>query len=228
MQSTEVIKNMHISDGVLSAPVLAAGWIITAVFIALAIRWSKKRGIEVEVIPKLSVMTAVFFVVCLVHIPIGPTCVHFILAGLLGIILGILSYPAIFIGLVLQAFLFQFGGITTIGINTVNVGIPALVAYVIFQWGMKLGMKSELLSSRKEFSAGVFGAIAGGVAVFLVAIFTAGALIVSGENFTEVAVAIIGAHIPVMIIEAIVVGFIVTFLVRVKPEVIGSLGGDKK
>jgi len=63
---------MHISDGVLSAPVLAAGWIITAVFIALAIRWSKKKGIEVEVIPKLSVMTAVFFVVCLVHIPIGP------------------------------------------------------------------------------------------------------------------------------------------------------------
>ena len=52
---------MHISDGVLSAPVLAAGWIITAVFIALAIWWSKKKGIEVEVIPKLSMMTAVFF-----------------------------------------------------------------------------------------------------------------------------------------------------------------------
>ncbi|MCD6203139.1 MAG: hypothetical protein J7I99_02115 [Methanophagales archaeon] len=40
-------------------------WIITAVFIALAIWWSKKKGIEVEVIPKLSMMTAVFFVVCL-------------------------------------------------------------------------------------------------------------------------------------------------------------------
>ena len=55
----------HISDGVLSAPVLAVRWIITAVFIALAIWWSKKKGIEVEVIPKLSMMTAVFFVVCL-------------------------------------------------------------------------------------------------------------------------------------------------------------------
>jgi len=31
-----------------------------------------------------------------------------------------------------------------------------------------------------------------------------------------------------MIIEAIVVGFIITFLVKVKPEVIGSLGRDKK
>jgi cobalt/nickel transport system permease protein len=215
---------MHISDGVLSAPVLAVGWIITAVFIALAIRWSKKKGIEVEVIPKLSVMAAVFFVVCLVHIPIGPTCVHFILAGLLGIILGILAYPAIFIGLVLQAFLFQFGGITTIGVNTVNVGIPALIAYVIFQ----RGMKSELLSSRGGFSAGVFGAIAGGVAVLMVAVFTAGALIASGEEFTGVATALVVAHIPVMIIEAIVIGFIVTFLVRVKPEVIGSLGGNKK
>jgi len=119
---------MHISDGVLSAPVLAVGWIITAVFIAIAIWWSKKKGIEVEAIPKLSVMTAVFFVVCLVHIPIGPTCVHLILAGLLGIILGILAFPAIFIGLVLQAFLFQFGGRTTRRINTMNVGIPALFA----------------------------------------------------------------------------------------------------
>ncbi len=40
---------MHISDGVLSAPVLAAGWAITVVFIAIAIWWSKKKGIEVVV-----------------------------------------------------------------------------------------------------------------------------------------------------------------------------------
>jgi len=215
---------MHISDGVLSAPVLAVGWIITAVFIAIAIWWSKKKGIEVEVIPKLSVMTAVFFVVCLVHIPIGPTCVHFIAAGLLGIILGILAFPAIFIGLVLQVFLFQFGGITTLGINTMNVGIPALFAYVLFNEGYKSG----ILSSKKEVSAGVFGALASGLAVFLIAVFTAGALIASGEQFTGVAVTLVVAHIPVMIIEAIVVGFIVAFLVRVKPELIGSLGGEKK
>jgi len=99
-----------------------------------------------------------------------------------------------------------------------------LIAYVIFQ----RGMKSELLSSRGGFSAGVFGAIAGGVAVLMVAVFTAGALIASGEEFTGVATALVVAHIPVMIIEAIVIGFIVTFLVRVKPEVIGSLGGNKK
>ncbi len=217
-------KNMHISDGVLSAPVLAVGWIITAVFIAIAIWWSKKKGIEVEVIPKLSVMTAVFFVVCLVHIPIGPTCVHLIFAGLLGIILGILAFPAIFIGLVLQAFLFQFGGITTLGINTMNVGIPALFAYVIFNGGRKSG----ILSSKKEASAGIFGALAGGLAVVLVAVFTAGALIASGEQFFVVAVALVVAHIPVMIIEAIVVGFIIAFLVKVKPELIGSLGGERK
>jgi hypothetical protein len=31
-----------------------------------------------------------------------------------------------------------------------------------------------------------------------------------------------------MIIEAAVVGSVVAFLARVKPELIGSLGGDKK
>jgi len=215
---------MHISDGVLSAPVLAAGWAITVIFIAIAIWWSKKKGIEVEIIPKLSLMAAVFFVVCLIHIPIGPTCVHFMLAGLMGIILGIFAFPAIFIGLVLQAFLFQFGGITTIGINTVDVGIPALVAYVIF----KGGCKSGILSSRKVASAGIFGAVAGGVAVLLVAVFTAVVLIASGEQFFGVAIALVVAHIPVMIIEAVVTGSVVAFLVKVKPELIGSLGGEEK
>jgi cobalt/nickel transport system permease protein len=219
-----VIKGMHISDGVLSVPVLAAGWAITVVFIAIAIWWSRKKGIEVEVIPKLSLMAAVFFVACLVHIPIGPTSVHLILAGLMGIILGILAFPAIFIGLVLQAFLFQFGGITTIGINTVDVGIPALIAYVIFKGGCKLG----IVSSRKGAAEGIFGAVAGGVAVLLVAVFTAVALIASDEQFFGVAIALVVAHIPVMMIEAVVTGSVVVFLVKVKPELIGRLGGDEK
>jgi len=210
---------MYIADGVLSAPVLAAGWAITVVFISFAIWWIKKKGIEVEVIPKLSVMTAVFFAASLLHIPIGPTCVHLIFAGLFGIVLGLLAYPAIFIGFVLQAFLFQHGGITTIGINTTIVGIPALIAHLIFRKGSTLG----ILSSKKMDLEGILGALVTGLAVLLVAVFAALALIASGEQFFGVALVLVVAHIPVMIIEAAVVGSLVAFLVKVKPELIRSL-----
>jgi cobalt/nickel transport system permease protein len=64
---------VHISDGILSLPVLAAGWAITIALLAVAIWWSKKKGNLEEEIPKLSVMTAAFFVASLIHIPVGPT-----------------------------------------------------------------------------------------------------------------------------------------------------------
>ena len=216
---------VHISDGILSLPVLAAGWAITFALLAVAIWWSKKKGNLEEEIPKLSVMTAAFFVASLVHIPVGPTSAHFILNGLVGVILGIFAFPAIFIGVALQAFLFQHGGVSTIGINTANIGISGLIAFVIFKWGNKVGM----LVMRKELSVWIFGALAGGMAVFLAVIFTAFSLILSSkEAFFAIAIVMTIAHIPIIIIEAIVTGSIVVFLLKVKPELIGGLGDDKK
>ena len=210
---------VHISDGVLSLPVLAVGWAITVILIAAALWWSKRKGNIEEEIPKLSVMTAAFFVASLVHIPVGPTSVHFILNGLVGVTLGILAYPAIFIGVLLQAVLFQHGGITTIGINTVNMGIAALIAAGVFHGGNKVGG----FVLRKNISCGIFGALAGGLAVFLAVIFTAFSLILtSKEAFFAVATVFAVTHIPVIVVEAVVVGSIVTFLVVVKPELIGG------
>ncbi len=215
---------VHISDGILSLPVLAAGWAITVALIGVALWWSKKEGNLEEEIPKLSVMTAAFFVASLIHIPVGPTSAHFILNGLVGVILGIFAFPAIFIGIVLQALLFQHGGITTIGINTVNMGISALIAYGIFKWGSKVCRSIK----GKDISIWIFGALAGGAGVFLAVIFTAFSLILSSkEAFFAIAIALAIAHIPIIVIEAIVTGSIVVFLMRVKPELIGSLGDDE-
>lgn len=212
---------VHISDGILSLPVLAAGWAITIALIAVTLWWSKRKGSIIEEIPRLSVMTSAFFVASLLHIAIGPTSVHLILSGLVGVILGILAYPAIFIGLILQAFLFGHGGVTTIGINTVVMGIPALIAYGIFKAGSKLGFL------RKGVSETIFGAIAGGVAVALAVLFLVICLLTTGKEFSGVASLVAVAHIPIIIIEAVIVGSVVAFLARVKPELI-QIGGERK
>jgi cobalt/nickel transport system permease protein len=199
---------MHISDGVLNAPVLIGGFIGTA-----ALTVATMRKMELEEIPKISVITSVFFVSSLIHVPIGPTSVHLILNGLAGVVLGWRAFPAILVGLILQAILFGHGGVTVIGVNTLMMGGGGLIAYMLWRQRRRFNFK------RREL---VFGAIAGAAGVASSGIILALALITTGEVFHAVAGAVLLAHIPVIIIEAGVVGASAEFLSRVKPDVLAD------
>ncbi len=200
---------MHISDGVLPLPVVLAGWIITIILLAVTLRWAGKQGDIAKQIPKLAVLTSAFFVASLIHIDIPPSSAHLILNGLLGIILGPLSYVAMFIGLTLQALLFQHGGLTVIGINTLNIGIPAIICYFIF-----------LAGYRRRVPLPVLGGLCCGLAVFLTVICLVAVLVISGEQFVSVAALLAVAHIPIMIAEAVVGGVVIGYIARVKPELL--------
>lgn len=200
---------MHISDGVLSAPVWIGGYVVTAVISA-----TTSRKMNAEDVPKVAVMTSVFFVASLIHIPIGPTSIHLILNGLAGIILGPLAFVSVLLGLFLQAILFQHGGITTIGVNCLIMGIPALLASSMFNFHNYFHFKSKEI---------IFAAIAGGISVSLSTIFLAGFLVAAGNKFIGVAKYAALAHFPVIVIETIITAFIVSFLIKVKP---GMLKGD--
>ena len=199
---------VHISDGILAPWLWGSGWVITAAILAYTL-----KKMKIDDVPKLSVITAAVFVASLIHFQAGPTSVHLVLSGFAGVTLGILAYPCIFIALVMQAFLFQHGGVTTIGINTVNMGVPALISFFIFKAGMKLNIgisKNEIL----------FGAIAGGTAVALAVLLLAVELLVTGEELAEVTTVVVLAHIPVILVEAIFTGVIVGFFATVKPEML--------
>lgn len=200
---------MHISDGILSTPVLAAGFVGTAIIAGVTL-----RKMDMEEIPKVSVVTAAFFVASLIHIPVGVTSIHLILNGLVGITLGLRSFPAIMLALVLQALLFGHGGVTVIGVNSIMLGGGGLVAYFIWQL-------------RHRFPAGpkrepVFGGIAAAVSVIFSGIILALALVTTGEEFRATAGYALAAHLPVMIIEGIVVGACARFLTKVKPEILAG------
>ena len=201
---------MHISDGVLSAPVSIGGYAVAVGILALSV-----RKMRMDEVPKVSVVTAVFFVASLIHIPIGPTSVHLILNGLAGVILGWSAFISIFFGIALQSILLQHGGITAIGANACMMGLPAFAAYVIF--------KVRSLTQFK-YKEATFGAIAGAVAVLLAAVLLALALITTGEEFLIIAKLAVLAHIPVMVVEGIIIGFCAAFLARVKPEILEGRG----
>ena len=118
---------MHIAEGVLSAPVLITGAVVAAAGVAYGL-----KKIPANHFMLAGLLGAAFFVASLIHVPIGFSSAHLILNGLLGVVLGWAAFPVIFVALLLQAVLFQFGGFTVLGVNTATMGLGALAAYGIF------------------------------------------------------------------------------------------------
>ena len=124
---TPPLLAVHISDGVLLWPWLAGGFAIAACLLA----WSAYRVSDSE-IPYIGLLTAVFFVASQIHVRVGPSSVHLLLNGLVGIILGRRAVLAIAVGIFLQAQLFMHGGFYSLGVNICVMSIPALLARPMF------------------------------------------------------------------------------------------------
>ena len=196
---------MHISEGVLSAPVLISGGVLAAAGTAVGL-----KKMDYDQIARVGILSASFFVASLIHVPIGPSSIHLIMNGIVGLLLGWTAFPAIMVALLLQGLFFQYGGITTLGVNTVIMAVPAVVCYFCFA---PLIWKKGAVGFLAAFGAG-FGA------VFLGAIIVGLALVFTEQNFFEVASLVVISHIPVMIIEGIVCVFCVTFLKKVHPAML--------
>ena len=198
---------MHISEGVLSPSVLIAGVALTTAGVAVGL-----KKLETEEIPSMGILSAAFFVASLVHVPIGPASVHLVLNGLLGLILGWKAFPAILVGLTLQGLLFQYGGLTSLGVNTLNMALPAVICYYLFGWGVKVGTKVPVLT------LAAFGC--GSCAVLISGVMVGFSLYFTGEAFLPAAKLAVAAHIPVMLIEGVLTAACALFLRRVKPELL--------
>jgi len=196
---------MHISDGVLPISVAVGGYVASAALVA----WSARRT-RSEELPKLAVMTAAFFVASLVHVPFGPTSVHLLIPGLTGALLGSSAFLSVGLGLLLQSLLFQFGGITALGANSLMMGLPALACGWFFQ----------RYKGRTQLQQAIIGGIAGALGTTLAAIILAALMVTGGEDFFGIAKIALLAHVPVIIIEGVVSAFTIGFLARVKPALL--------
>ncbi len=199
---------MHIVDGALSTPVLVAG----AALAIAGVGYGLKK-MPTEKIPAAGVLSAAFFVASLVHVPIGPSSVHLILNGLAGLVLGWAAVPALFVALLLQAVFFGFGGLTVLGVNTVNIALPAVAVYYLCRPG---------IVRASPRGAALWGAAGGALAIALTTLCVGLALALSGEEFIPAAKLVFLTHIPIMAIEALITGAAVYLARRVKPELFAT------
>jgi len=196
---------MHIAEGVLDTPTLLAAAGCTAFGLTIGLRRLTPRTL-----PTAALFAAVFFLVGTIHIPIGVGSVHLILNGLIGLLLGWLAFPVIFVALALQALLFSFGGFTSLGANTLLTALPAVIA------GLSLRPLLQGPSSRPKLL--IVGAAAATIGTLGATLLAAMMLWSTGGTALSSLISLfVAAQAPIWLIEAIVTALTVGMLGRARP-----------
>ena len=202
---------MHISEGVLSAPLLAGGAVIAIAGTAVGL-----AKLDYDDMPRAGILAATFYVVSLfTRIPLasGAASIHLVLTGLVGLVLGWGAFPAILLALLLQAVFFQHGGLTVLGVNTTIMAAPAVLGWMLFA----RAARSEQARTR------AVAAFACGFTVVLLSGFLSGlVLFLNGESFHAAAYTLASAHLPLAVLEGYITAFAVDFLHRVRPEILAG------
>jgi len=202
---------MHIYEGVLAGTPHGQEVLVASALAAAAGTAYGLYKLDYERVPRVAVLSSAFFVASLIHLPL-PVTVHLTLNGLMGLILGWATFPAVLIAVLLQALFFPpFGGLTTLGLNTLVMALPGVVCHYLFRRAVR--SESEARVMRTGFAAGATGIVLG-------ASLAAAALLLSGEQFRELGYGLLIANLPLAVLEGLVTGSVVVLLRKVCPELL--------
>jgi cobalt/nickel transport system permease protein len=204
---------VHIPDGILSPSLCAGGFALGAAAVGYSLHRFHERNL-----PQVAVMASLFFVASSIQIPLGQASLHLLLNGLLGVVLGRDAAPAIVVSLLLQSLLLQHGGLTALGANTVTMMGGSLAAHLLFRTGR------ALLSRKGKGGPGpaltALGLAAGAASVVVSGLLYYLFLVLADPNYRTFSFFVVSLQIPLLLFEPIVTASAVSFLARVKPELI--------
>jgi cobalt/nickel transport system permease protein len=209
---------VHIPDGLLSAPVWIASGALSAAAVAVSSARLRKT-MEEKQVPLMGVAAAFIFAAQMVNFPVasGPSG-HLgggvLAALLLGPWAGTLVMTAV---LVLQALLFQDGGITALGANVLNMGVlGCMLGFVVYRLLRRMlpGTRGALLAAF----------LTAWLAVVLSASLAAVQIALSGTiPLRLVLPAMAGIHALIGIGEGLITAAALAFLLRVRRDLVHPL-----
>jgi cobalt/nickel transport system permease protein len=208
----------HIPDGFLSAPVLAGTAAASVGALAVAARHSAARLGERQG-PVLGATTAFVFAAQMLNFPLGiGASAHLLGGALVAVLLGPWAgMLVLFAVLLVQALLFQDGGIAALGANTLNLSVLGVgSAYLVY----RLGCRAFGDAPRAVVSA---AAVAAWVSTVLVGLAVAAELALSGVvPWRPVLVVVGGGHVLIAFAEAALTGLLVGFVLRTRPALLSA------
>jgi cobalt/nickel transport system permease protein len=207
---------VHIPDGFLNIPTIAVTGAVSAGAVGYSIR-AVGHKLKERQVPLMGVLAAFIFAAQMLNFPIvGGTSGHLIGAALAAILLG--PWAAVLIMtcvLIVQAFVFQDGGLLALGANVLNMGIIASFAsYYLFR-----AVTLILGPNRRGLLVGGFTAAWG--SVFLASIACAIELAVSGTSPLQVALpAMAGIHALIGIGEGLITVAVLSFILATRADLL--------
>ena len=209
---------MHIPDGLVSGPINAAAFVVSAATCGLAVVRANKTLGERQ-IPLLGVTAAFIFAAQMLNFPIaGGTSGHFLGALLACVLLGPLNaFLVMALVLAIQCLGFADGGLTALGTNIFNMGIiGGIVSYGLFQI-----LKSVLPKTRGGFLAAV--AVAAWFSVVLASAVCALELHFSGTSPLKIALpAMTAVHVLIGLGEAIITTIVISVVLASRPDLVAT------
>jgi len=191
---------MHIPDGFLSTPVWGTLDVISAPAVAWVARRTQ-RDTQDHRIPLLGVMGAFVFAAQMINFPVGPgTSGHLVGGALLAIVLGPAAASLVLTAiLVLQALIFQDGGVLALGANVFNMALAGVAA----------GYLPYRLWVHQSRSGAIFAA--GALSVMTSACLALGQLLISGVPMPG---GVLWASLALFVVSALMEGAITVAAVR--------------
>lgn len=193
---------MHISDGVLNIEVASTLAVASIGLCAYSIKKIKNENIAL-----VASMSALFFIASFIHIPLGPTQIHLLLIGVIGLFLGNLVFLSVSIALLLQAVLLGYGGLSSLGANIIIMAIPAYFVYLI----SKIEFFKLINEKIRFFIYGFLG-------IFFSVVFLALVLLFSDEKYEIASYSIFLANLPAMVLEGFITLFLLMYVKKSIPK----------
>lgn len=209
---------LHLPDGLIPLWQAAIYWILTIIILAVYIFKLSRTEEKEKKIVATAIFAAATFVASSLSIP-SPfgVPVHFFLIPLVVILLGPLSGVAVeFLCLIVQFFFLGMGGITSLGANTVTMGIVLSFSTYLF-YKLTLDLDKRL---------SVFAGTLMGIAMATIA--QALMLVSAGVATLDMLMAtLIPFYLFVAVIEGIANVLIVSALSGIKPELLTLNKGEE-
>ncbi len=212
---------MHIPDGFIDAPVSLAAGVVAAAGIGVCLRGAR-RTLSDATAPLAGLVAVFVFAAQMINFPVGAGTSGHLMGAALAVILvgpyaGALSITVV---LLVQALFFADGGLVALGLNVINLAIiPALLVWPLFRLVTRWLGDGRSVIAVGAWSAG-FLSVLGAAAGFSIEFFLGGAAPVDPST---VAVAMLGVHTVIGIVEGIVTALVILAVVAVRPDLVAGL-----
>ncbi|MBU1933584.1 MAG: energy-coupling factor ABC transporter permease [Candidatus Omnitrophica bacterium] len=206
---------MHIPDGFLAANTWVPAWVISVGGLGYCIKRASE-ALKDKMVPLMGVMAAFIFAAQMLNFPVATGTSGHLLGGVLAAVLLGPYAGAVVIAVVLavQCLVFQDGGLTALGANILNMSfIGTMGGYIIYSLIRKAtgGSKGILMGA----------AIAAWASVVLASSACAIELAVSGTSPLKIVLpAMMLVHMLIGIGEAIISVFVLSFVLKTRPDLI--------